>query len=446
MTIRSAEAKRPETSTVTSETAAPRSENHRRWHNASGALHRLQHQPGKENIAQQSPSTGRPYQSVLRSLAALRGFRRTQDAPSETLAKMVDHHEVITTILLAIVSGGVMLLTYTGVSMPMTESGAGIIEKGHALSFAVVIGVLSWIGWSAVFTFIPRLTGRRLALGLSAGTLFVGTVAAIDAPMNMLALAGPSAVQMSLVDVSAHYEDQAAVVFSAGTRATQLAPALRAQAERFRSLQTQEVETGAMSGSQGPGRVSEGFGQIAVLLTTLADSVESGAASAASVKSRITEGIRALKAHAYTQGDIRARSASVSSAADAVDELLALVGQFDFTVSVSATVASLESLFPTSDGTSKGFAGRQDAELDAIAQMARSVAQSLRSALGEVAVSRADTVRPLSAMQAIRHYWWPLLPQWVAAIFTDIAPAFLLLVYLAARREAVKLRTVKEGL
>lgn len=78
-------------------------------------------------------------------------------------------------------------------------------------------------------------------------------------------------------------------------------------------------------------------------------------------------------------------------------------------------------------------------EVGAIAQMAKPVAESLQDALDALApsvVTSAERVRPSDPMTAIKTYWKPLLPQWVAAIFIDIAPAILLVTLIAARREA----------
>lgn len=78
--------------------------------------------------------------------------------------------------------------------------------------------------------------------------------------------------------------------------------------------------------------------------------------------------------------------------------------------------------------------------------MARPVAEAMQDALASLApvhVDGAERVRPTDPMTAIKTYWRPLLPQWLAAIFVDFAPAILLIILIAARREAD--RAAKHG-
>ncbi|HBQ36392.1 MAG TPA: hypothetical protein DD729_06080, partial [Rhodobacteraceae bacterium] len=59
-------------------------------------------------------------------------------------------------------------------------------------------GVFSWLGWFYLFGLLYRLHGKRLFTALVAGTFFIFSIAAIDAPFNMLALGGGPAVQMTI--------------------------------------------------------------------------------------------------------------------------------------------------------------------------------------------------------------------------------------------------------
>lgn len=372
--------------------------------------------------------------------------KRERVSRRDLLESRIGFKEVLTTILLSIVSAGITLLTYSGVSMPMSEAGADIVTKGHALSFSIVIGVLSWLGWSYLFTIIYWLRGKNLAIALTAGSLYVISIAAIDAPMNMLALAGPSAVQMSLVDVAGSYETKSTAIFDETITAQQLLPALRAQAARFAGLEAHEIETGAQSGKKGAGKVSEAFGQIAVLLANLADQIETGATRAEGLQAGITDAMSEMKRHIYTSGNIRDRSQAVSASADKVDQLLGRIGQYDYTASIRATLGSLSNLFPHGGAAGSEFEATQNAELVVIGEMAKPVAAVLQDALDNMAPVQAaasGTMRPADPMSAIRTYWWPLLPQWIAAVFVDLSAALLLVVLIAARREADELDKIE---
>ena len=121
------------------------------------------------------------------------------------LEERIQFSERLTAILLMIPSAGTAVLTYYGVGGPLTETGSTAIQKGQAVGFALAIGVFVWLGWFYLFGLIHRLDGARLRNALLAGTVMVATIAVIDAPFNMLALAGGPAAQMSLVAMAHAY-------------------------------------------------------------------------------------------------------------------------------------------------------------------------------------------------------------------------------------------------
>jgi len=360
----------------------------------------------------------------IRRLLAMRGSG-IEPGPGEIIEERIATRERIATILLSIASGGTMMLTYFGVSVPMSEIGSGFLQKGQAAAFAVTIGVFSWLGWYFLFGLVPLLHGKRLLAAITGGAVYVSVLAAIDAPFNMIALGGGTAVQMSLVDTAAHYEAKPGPIFERITAIRRLLPAIRTQAARFKKLEEQELTTGVYSGKPNPGKVSGAFHQIANLLGTLADELEANLGKAEAMHGQVAPVIATMKAQAYAQSAIRARIEAVSTAADRADELLAKMAQFDASVSIKATLKILENIFPAPTQAASAFERTQNAEVAAIAQMARPVAESLQDALGTLAPSTQDSaarVRPSDPMTAIKTYWKPLLPQWLAAIFVDIAP------------------------
>ncbi|WP_417729049.1 hypothetical protein [Roseovarius sp.] len=380
------------------------------------------------------------FAAARRRASLLRRLRRTHE-PRDALLSLIHYKEVLTTTLLTIVSAGIALLTYSGLSSQMIENGGGIADKGHALSVATIIGTISFLSWSFTFGLVHWLTGKALAVAMAAAMTLILSIAAIDAQYNMLGLSGPAAVQLSLVDTSAHYEAQRRTLSQTVGQAQQLVPALNAQAARFEALKIQEELTGAFSGRKGPGKVSEAFGQIANLLTSLSGDIERGAAKAGSMQTEITRGITQLKSHVYSLGNVRDRSRDVSSSADRLDELFGNLAQYDYRASLLATIASLDSLTLSGGAATSEFGAVQNAELAAISEMAKPVATSLRAALEGIAspeVATSTVSRPMSAMAAVRHYWFELLPAWIAAFAIDLLPALLVIILIAARREAAK--------
>lgn len=128
----------------------------------------------------------------------------------------------------------------------------------------------------------------------------------------------------------------------------------------------------------------------------------------------------------------------MSVASDRLDDQLSRLNQYDYRVSIEATLASLNAIFPALQNAGSGFEATQNSELAVIAEMAKSVAESLQNALSQLASDievSAERVRPQNATIAIRSKWRELIFQWMAAIFIDLAPGALLIILIAAFRE-----------
>lgn len=357
------------------------------------------------------------------------------------LEELISFSERLTAILLMIPSAGAAVLTYYGVAGPLTETGSTAIQKGQAVGFALAIGVFIWLAWFYLFGLIHRLEGRELRNALIAGGLMVGSIALIDAPFNMLALAGGPAAQMSLVSMAHSYEQRRDALIAGATAMRKMLPALRVQGQRFAKLKAQEEKSGTYSGKGKPGKVSATFGQAADLLGGLATELDGGLGRIDALQAEMTASFGKLKGFAYQQGPIRERMEGASSAADRIDVLLAQAGQYDFGASIESTLASLDASLLRPQATGDSFAQTQAAEVGAVAAMAKPVADSLRASLAELRAQPHPVVeaqRPESPLTAVRTYWRELLPHWCAALFIDFAPAALLFLLIAARRQSDK--------
>lgn len=368
----------------------------------------------------------------------LRRWSNSRRGKASILNRKVAYRELLTGVLLMIPSAATTMLTYYGVSEPMSEQGGDLVQKGQALAFAVTIGTFSWLGWFYLFGLLYRLNGRRLKTALCAGTFFVLSVAAIDAPFNMLALGGGTAVQMTLADTADVYEDLKNNAFRETTIMRQLLPAIDAQAARFTNLAANERQSGDFSGSAGRGKVSAGFEQIAILLGDLSGELQLGLDAAAAAQADIATTFAAIKDETYVTGPLRPRVRRASIAADQLDDQLGQLAQYDYRVSIAATLDSMNAIFPVPQRAGSDFEQVQNEQLALIADMAKPVAVSLQKALDSLsAKDRADipTIRPENPTQAIRTKWRELIFQWLAALFVDLAPGALLIILIAAFRE-----------
>lgn len=395
-------------------------------------------QPDHDERSQLWPRVLRTF--IFRPNRVMRRMIASKHKDAEVLINKVTFRETITGILLMIPAASTTMLTYYGVSIPLTEQGGDIVAKGQALAFAVTIGTFSWLGWFYLFGLIYRMRKLRLTSTLAAGIVYVGTLAAVDMPFNTLALAGGSGVQLTMVDTARYYEDKKIFVFRQSSTMRKLLPALEAQVQRFATLEEGETKYGTFSGKKGPGKVSAGFGQIAGLLNTLVAEIGKGLSESKLIQSKISSKFSTIKSYTYKTGPIRQRVENISDAADGMDDLLVELGQYDFSVSIKATLTSLNAIFPTPSKASSTFEQTQNSELTVISEMAKPVASALQTALKELKpreeFSSSKSVRPLDAMAAIHAKWKELLPQWLAALFVDIGPSALLIMLIAGFRES----------
>lgn len=222
---------------------------------------------------------------------------------------------------------------------------------------------------------------------------------------------------------------------------------MKAEAKRFETLAQREL-AGSGTGKPGPGKVRDGYLQIATLLSELDRALKESLSElrAADVEAAVT--LRAMKTTTYTPGKIRERVAALSSQADQLDALLRKIAQRDTAAAIKATATSLRGIIPPPGAARSAFEVTQNAELARIGEMAKPVATALETALSASEQQGKlvfEPVRPQNAMTAIKTYWRELLPQWVAALFVDFAPAILVVALLAARRELALLSSPKSS-
>lgn len=381
------------------------------------------------------------------------GVKPDQPRPTRAgdLLSRLHLREIITAILSLIPASATVLLTYSGVSDGLAEAGATLTTKTEAALFSFGIGTLCFLVNFHLFGLVDRLRGRYLTKSMIGGIALLVAIAAIDAPFHMRGLAGGTAVRMSIEGTAAFCEDQSRAVFAHVGLAQQLLTSLRANAKLFLDQQAHEFKTGAMSGARGPGKVELAFGRVGSLLGPLADDIEKDAAKAEALQDAISESIREIKRQVYVQGALRSRIELASIAADKVDTQLGRLARRDLTVSIRATLKSIEGLFPNvpAPAAKTALERRQNEAIAQIAAMTVPITAALQEALESfqpVTVAVVKPVRPQNASEAIWTYAGKLIPEWIAAILVTLAgPLCLLLMQIAARREAESLGDNDDG-
>lgn len=357
--------------------------------------------------------------------------------PRSTLKRRLESHEVVTAILSLTLSGTTVLLTAKGAAIPMSEVGGGAIDRAEALVFAIGVGTASFLGFLWGFGVVTRLTGKRLAAGALVIGTYLSAIAWIDAPFNMLALAGGSAVQMSLVDTTTCYETRPASVTADATAVRRVLPFIAGQVAQFEDYARQESK-GGHTGAPGAGKVSATASRLGSQLKTLHDHLTAGLGKVDAIGAGITAELATMKKQAFTQGPINPRAQAVSTAGDRINELLGQMKQFDFSVSIKAARIALEEAVVVPTKAATPLEARQNAQLAELAGMAKAAARALSAFSSETTSSAPGfeaCPRPANAMDAIKTYWKPLLPQWLAALFLSLSQALLIALAVVVRRE-----------
>ena len=367
--------------------------------------------------------------------------------PGATLRRRLESHEVVTAILSLTLSGTTVLLTAKGAAIPMSEVGGGAIDRAEALVFAIGVGTASFLGFLWGFGVVTRLTGKRLAAGALVIGTYLSAIAWIDAPFNMLALAGGSAVQMSLVDTTACYETRPASVTADATAVRRVLPFLAGQVAQFEDYARQEGK-GGHTGAPGAGKVSATASRLGSQLKALHHHLSAGLVQVDAIGAGIAAELATMKKQAFTQGPINPRAQAVSTASDRINELLSQMKQFDFSVSIQAARIALEETVVVPTKAATPLEARQNAQLAELSGMAKAAARALSAFSSETTSSAPGfeaCPRPANAMDAIKTYWKPLLPQWLAALFLSLSQALLIALAVIVRREPNDLNEEKAG-
>ncbi|HQS14889.1 hypothetical protein [Reyranella sp.] len=375
-------------------------------------------------------------------------FPKATPKAQEFLAERVEHVEKTTTILLTVHSLGLLLLTYRGVSVPMLENGGGLLQKGEALALATTIAVLSWLGWKYIFSLLPRLHGRRLLSAVGGAVLYLSALVAMDAQFVMVGIGGAAATKLSFEAVASAYEQRRNAASARLAFLRQLLPAFRAQEQRFLKAEQDELK-GRGTGLPGTGKVSAAYGSTASQLTTLIGEIERALAEAASVEREVGDIVGRINTLVHEQSPISERAEAVSTAAARLDEKLAELAQLDLSPAMLATLKVLESSIPEPGPARNKIEEAQNVQIEMIRKVLTPVAEALRAAIRDLAAtpsSQPPRLRPIDPMAATKVYWRELLPLWIASGFVDVAPALLLLIGVAAQRQADAERTNRRRL
>ena len=364
---------------------------------------------------------------------------------AEEILDKVARTEAKSHLGLLVVSSAIFLLGYKGLTTSIGEGGLSFFAKGEAAVVAFAIAVIAQLGWAYLFKIVPVLKGRFLAAALFAVTLFLSAIIAIDARFNMLAMAGDSAVQMDFVGTNAAYEERVRSVFAQASAARQLLPAIRTQASRFREAEIAE-RSGAYTGSPRPGAVSASYGAVGRQFGDLAKDIETGLSEIDQLEAEAASLLSKMKGEVFGAGPVRARSKDISALADRLDAITGKIVQRDFRVSITAVLGAVEKSIPVPAGGSTGLSKVQQTQLAFAGETVRPAAQTLRDGLKALGASPtlAGVRRPQSPEQAIFTHWRALIGQWIASVFLDVSPAFLLGILIAARRQADRALRVLE--
>lgn len=379
------------------------------------------------------------YADFVQRLLPRNSASRAVTTPSEALARRAGFLEKLSEILLMVASATTALLTYAGVVDGMSESGATLIKKGEAVLFAVTVGVLSFLGWKFLFSLVSWLHGRYLGVGALAAIAFLGCIAAIDTNFNVIGLAGPTAERKSIERMVGYYQQKAEELSARVTALQRLIPVLVAEATRFQQRRERELK-GSGTGKPGSGAVSDTYGDVTLLIGTTTKGLTEGLNAATALNEKIVSEMGTLRSTMYRQGPMRPRIEAAANSADRLDNLLGELARLDFTASLKAATAILENIVPPSPKLAGSpLEKAQHAELQRIAGMVKPVAEALRVALAEIPVAGPLTgrpPRPIEASIAVREFWVELLPSWISAAMISFGPGLLVVMLVAARREA----------
>ncbi|MCP5366726.1 MAG: hypothetical protein H6907_09970 [Hyphomicrobiales bacterium] len=349
--------------------------------------------------------------------------------------------------LLAVLGVVTTYFSFLGAKLLADAAGVTWLNRSSAVIYAVGTGVAIFTFWTIALRVVPTLPAGRFRLagmGITAGGCLA--VVAISAWLNVTGLGGPAAMDIHMTGVIAAYEDGLSTVYGEARRAEALITDLRAHSRRFARMAEDERKSGRISGTPGPGTVSETLIDLSVQLDDLANAVETYLADVGKLSETARSQLESLRHQAALDAPAADRMRAMAATGDKLRATLQEMRGKSPGASAARVIRALSAGIAAKpvDGRSHRV---QESQRRALAEVqgrmeetARDVALLATNLNGPDGPSQGvPVVERIGPMEAVYRHAGALVPMWAGGIAIDLIPTviilYLMLVY-AVREDA----------
>ena len=340
------------------------------------------------------------------------------------IADYVAGRTALITRLLFIIAASSALFTFKGASI----DAEGFSDVAQASVFAIAGGAAIFGFWHVILKIIPRLStpgSRTLAYSLSIPFLLL--IVCLSGFLNVAGLAGEEALEVHIAEYINSAERRVDEAFQSAMIVSGVSADIRSEVSRYEYAAASELNSGAYSGSGGPGAVVNALNAIRGRFITLSHEADEYLSQAESLGEKARARLEKIRKIASSDKALHIRTRDISRESDALRADLARMDVSNFAEALERMLSALprEVDLQASFSANPAVAQRQRAALDKVREDIEFSARKMNGFLQGPSASptiRVEGFERISAIKAVLVYWDNFLPYWAGGIALDLFP------------------------
>lgn len=328
------------------------------------------------------------------------------------------------TRILFILAGASALFTFKGASI----DAEGFSDVAQASVFALAGGAAIYGFWYVILKVIPSLEthfSRMLAYTLSIPFLIL--IVCLSGFLNVAGLAGEEALEVHIAEYINDAERRVDDAFQGAMIVSGVSADIRSEIARYEQAAASELNSGAYSGSGGPGAVVNALNAVRGRFITLGHEADEYISQAEALGDKARSRLEKIRKIASSDKALHIRTRDIARESDALRADLARLDVSHFAEALGRMLSALprEVDLQASFSANPAVARRQHAALDKVREDIEFSAGKMSGFLQGPSASptiRVEGFERISAIKAVLVYWDNFLPYWAGGIALDLFP------------------------
>ena len=320
---------------------------------------------------------------------------------------------------------------FLGASMLLDADGASWHGRASAAIFAVGITASIFLFWRIALSLIPHLPTLRFR-GIAMALVVIGCagIVGISSWLSVTAQGGAAALQQHMHEGVVAFQAATDSIYERVRRTELLAPDLEVFATRVTAMGKDEFRTGKITGTGGPGGVSDTLQTIGAQASALASQIRQSMARAEGLAAGAREQLGHMREIANRDEPVGRRMVAFAGEAGKLTAVLTELAGQDLSASLHRQISALPNLV-TQRVVSRRNAELAETQKQALAEIRLDLERSaavLAQAAADIAEDPAEPIplfERLSLTTAVFVHAGSLIPLWLGSLATDLFPAVL---------------------